>query len=42
VNDHLGLRLNIYNLTDELYYDSGRFWVPGPSRSVMLSTNVTF
>lgn len=42
VNDHLGLRLNIYNLTDELYYDSGRFWVPGPSRSVALATTVTF
>ena len=42
VNEHLGLQLNIYNLTDELFYDSGRFWVPGPSRSVMLSTNVTF
>ncbi|HEY9448411.1 MAG TPA: TonB-dependent siderophore receptor [Gemmatimonadaceae bacterium] len=42
VNDHLGLRLNIYNLTDELYYDSGRFWVPGPSRSLALATTVTF
>lgn len=42
VNDHLGLQLNIYNLTDELYYDSGRFWVPAPSRSVRLATTVNF
>lgn len=42
VNEQLGLRLNIYNLTDELFYDSGRFWVPGPSRSVMLATTVKF
>lgn len=42
VNEHLGLRLNIYNLTDERFYDSGRFWVPGPSRSVMLATTVNF
>jgi catecholate siderophore receptor len=42
LNEHLDLRLNLYNLTDERYYDSGRFWVPGPSRSATLATTVRF
>jgi len=38
----VGLRLNVYNLTDALYYDNGRFWVPAPGRSASLSTIIDF
>jgi catecholate siderophore receptor len=38
----VGLRLNVYNLTDALYYDNGRFWVPAPGRSAALSTTIKF
>jgi catecholate siderophore receptor len=38
----VGLRLNVYNLTDALYYDNGRYWVPAPSRSAALSTTLSF
>jgi catecholate siderophore receptor len=40
--NRLDLRLNIDNLTNALYYDNGRFWVPAPSRSVLLSTTAHF
>ena len=36
------LRLNLYNLTDEIYYDHGRFWVPSPGRSVRVSTSLQY
>jgi catecholate siderophore receptor len=38
----LGLALNIYNLTNKLYYDSGRMWVPAAARSATLTTSVDF
>ena len=40
--NRLDLRLNIDNLTNALYYDNGRFWVPAPSRSALLSTTAHF
>jgi len=42
VNGSLTLRLNLYNLTDETYYDNSRFWVPAPGRSVRLTAGVDF
>jgi catecholate siderophore receptor len=38
----LDLQLNLYNLTDKLYYDSGRMWVPAAGRSVSVTTAVKF
>ena len=38
----LTVRLNVYNLTDALYYDTGRFWVPAPARSARLTADVAF
>ena len=44
VNQHLTLRLNANNLADRRYVDriSGGHYIPGPGRSVLLSTNVKF
>jgi catecholate siderophore receptor len=42
VSPKLQLRLNLINLTDATFYDSGRYWVPAAGRSVKLSTSVTF
>lgn len=46
LNSHLTLRLNIYNLTDEVYVrnvnNNGGRYNPGNPRSVLLSTNVHF
>ena len=46
VNSHLTLRLNVYNLTDELYVrnvnNNGGRYNPGNPRSAMLTTNVRF
>ena len=42
MNTTLGLQLNVYNLTDKLYYDSGRMWVPAAGRAVSVTTSVTF
>jgi catecholate siderophore receptor len=39
-NPSIDLRLNLYNLTDKLYYDSGRMWVPAAGRSVAVTTSV--
>ncbi len=41
---HIDLRLNLYNLSDEFYFDrlSGGHLVPGAGRSVMLSTGFRF
>lgn len=38
----LGLQVNLLNLTDELYYDSGRMWVPAAGRAVSVTTSVKF
>jgi catecholate siderophore receptor len=38
----VALRLNLYNLGNALYYDNGRFWVPGAARSVALTTTIAF
>ncbi len=38
----LALKIEVHNLTDELYYDSGRFWTPAPGRSVRMSTLISF
>ena len=38
----IGLQLNLYNLSDELYYDSGRMWVPAAGRAISLTTSVKF
>jgi catecholate siderophore receptor len=44
VNSHLTLRLNMQNLTDEVYVDriGGGHYIPGPRRQVMLTTDVKF
>ena len=44
VTQHLTLRLNANNLADRRYVDrvSGGHYIPGPGRSVLLSTNVRF
>lgn len=44
VNDQLGFRLNIQNLTDEKYIDfvGGGHFIPGLGRVVLLSSNFTF
>jgi catecholate siderophore receptor len=46
VNTHFSLRLNLYNLTDELYIlnvnNNGGRYNPGHPRSALLSTNVQF
>jgi catecholate siderophore receptor len=46
VNSHFTLRLNLYNLTDELYIrnvnNNGGRYNPGHPRSAMLSTDVRF
>lgn len=42
LNGSLTLRLNLFNLTDETYYENSRFWVPAPGRSVRLTAGVTF
>ena len=46
MNSHLSLRLNIYNLTDEIYIrnvnNNGGRYNPGNPRSAMLTSNVRF
>ena len=44
VNQHLTLRVNGNNLADRVYVDriSGGHYLPGPGRSVLVSTNVRF
>ena len=46
VNPHLTLRLNVYNLTDEVYIRSinnnGGRYNPGYTRSFLLSTQIGF
>ncbi len=44
VNEHLGLRLNVQNLTDERYIDfvGGGHFIPGLGRSVLLSASLNF
>jgi catecholate siderophore receptor len=46
VNSHFSLRLNLYNLTDELYIrnvnNNGGRYNPGQPRSAMLSSDVRF
>ena len=44
LTDHVDLRLNLYNLTDEYYFDrlGGGHLVPGPGRSAMLSAGFRF
>jgi catecholate siderophore receptor len=46
VNSHLSLRLNIYNLTDEVYIrnvnNNGGRYNPGHPRSALLTSHVTF
>ena len=44
LTDHIDLRLNLYNLTDEYYFDriGGGHIVPGPGRSALLSTSFRF
>jgi len=42
VTPTVGVQLNLYNLSDKLYYDSGRMWVPAAGRSFSLSTSVEF
>jgi len=40
VSDNASLRLNVYNLADELYYIQPRYWVRGTPFSVMVSTDL--
>jgi catecholate siderophore receptor len=44
VTDHLTLRLNVNNLADERYIDrvGGGHFIPGPGRSVALTTGIGF
>ena len=44
LSEHIDLRLNLYNLTDEYYFDrlGGGHIVPGPGRSAMVSTSFRF
>ncbi len=44
LNDNISLRLNLYNITDKFYFDrlGGGHLIPGPARSVMLSTSFRF
>jgi catecholate siderophore receptor len=44
VSNHVDLRLNIYNLTDEYYFDrlGGGHLIPGPGRSATLSIGYKF
>jgi catecholate siderophore receptor len=44
LTEHLDLRLNIYNLTDEYFFDrlAGGHLVPGPSRSVSVNLGFRF
>ncbi len=44
VNDHLSLRLNGSNLADERYIDrvGGGHFIPGPGRSLALTTQISF
>lgn len=42
VSERMSLRLNLINLSDVTYYDSGRFWVPAAGRTIKLSTNVKY
>lgn len=44
VSKHLDLRLNLYNLTNEYYFDrlGGGHLIPGAGRSVMVSTGFRF
>lgn len=39
---NVNMKLNAYNLTDRLYYDNGRNWVPAAGRSITLFTSVDF
>lgn len=36
------LRLNLYNLANATYYDTGRFWVPAPGRSVRITAELEY
>jgi catecholate siderophore receptor len=44
LSDKIDLRLNMYNLTDKYYFDrlGGGHLIPGPARSVLLSTSFRF
>jgi catecholate siderophore receptor len=44
VNEHLTLRLNLQNLTDEQYVDriGGGHYIPGPRRQVLISSDFGF
>lgn len=42
VTRKIQLRLNLINLTNETYFDNGRFWVPAAGRSFKLSTSVRY
>lgn len=42
VNSTVGVQLNLYNLSDKLYYDSGRMWVPAAGRAFSVTTSITF
>ncbi len=44
ISKHLDLKLNLFNLSDEYYFDriGGGHIVPGPGRAVMLSTSFRF
>ena len=46
MNSHLSLRLNVYNLTDEVYIrnvnNNGGRYNPGNPRSAMVTPNVRF
>jgi catecholate siderophore receptor len=44
VNEHLDVRLNVYNLADEEYIDrvGGGHFVPGPGRSATLTASLKF
>ena len=42
VGKNVEVRVNLINITDATYYDSGRYWVPASGRAVRLSTSLKF
>ena len=44
LNEHVDLKLNLFNLTDKFYFDriGGGHIVPGPGRAAMISTSFRF
>jgi catecholate siderophore receptor len=42
VGKNVEVRVNLINITDETYFDSGRYWVPASGRSIRVTSSVRF